>query len=95
MKIVKNSDIVLRDIGGIYFLIDIKRRYNSGNRSLVEINDIGRLIWNALDTFEILDGIIKNVMRVCDIPPSDEPNVKADILSFLRYLRDLGYVDNE
>lgn len=95
MIIVKNADIVLRDIGGVCFLIDIKRKYNSGNRALVEINDIGRLVWNSIDTCKTVDGIVDNVVSVCGIPQSDEPTVKSDILSFLRYLRDLGYVDNE
>ena len=46
----KNKNIVLREIHDSYFLIDITQNYLSDVCSIYEVNEIGKFIWESLET---------------------------------------------
>ena len=93
-KYQRNDRVVLRKCGDFYFLIDPKLAYNSEDEDILQINDIGAVIWKLLKTpkesgeivREILDGITDDkTIGLINM-------VKDDVLSFLQELMSIDFI---
>lgn len=94
MKIVRNENIVLRDIHAVYFLINIKEKYWE-SKSLIQINEIGKNIWNILGQTDDIEQLLNSILKLYDIPKDEVNFVKDDIQLFLENLKEIGYIRYE
>lgn len=91
---VKNPDIVLRNIHGSYFLIDITQNYLDDTCSLYEINETGEFIWKALDEFGTVKEIVdKLVVLITD--EIDYGEVYSDVEYYINILIAQDFVEVE
>ena len=89
------DDIVLRDIHGIYFLVDIHEKNYSTLDRLYCINKTGAFIWTIIKENDChsIDDIFNILIRnIKDYDDSMGENIRKDIDSFLRQLFIRGYV---
>lgn len=91
MKIIKNSDVTLREIHSTYFLINVKEKYWE-SKSIVKINEVGKTIWQLLDSSLDFDQLLTQIISIFDIALSDVEMVRQDIQAFLDNLYALGYI---
>ena len=89
MKIIKNEEIVLRQVGEFYFLIDPKLSYNSEVENLFQTDEIGACIWNCIESEDTENGVFIKVLNLfVDEKTDDFKNqVAADVRDFLLVLR--------
>lgn len=83
--IEKNQNIVLRKVGPVSFLIDVKKSYNSEEQNLLQIDKIGELIWKAISIESEFEDIIQKVLVEFIDEKTDSfiQAVREDILNFL------------
>lgn len=93
--IIKNENIVLRNIHAVYFLINIKQKYYEDNRSIVKINEVGKTIWELLDDMHTSDELINQIIKIYEIGATDIELIREDVASFLSNLQLLGYIKYE
>lgn len=90
--LIKNKNIVLRDIHDSFFLIDITQNYLNDICNLYEINEIGVFIWNALESAnsikEIVDLLLQNIV---DDVNYDE--VYDDVEMYIKLLINSSFVE--
>ena len=93
-----SKGIVLRNIGGIFFLINIYEKDYYTERNLTVINNSGRLIFEIMLNFEYftVQDIYQEVISLFD-DPSDElkMSINADIEVFLGELFRLKFLLKE
>lgn len=84
----RHKRIVLRKCGEFIFLIDPNLSYNSDNEDILQINDIGALIWESIQEPKSVDDIVNDVLdNISDDRTISLINmVKEDVLSFLHEL---------
>lgn len=95
MKVIKNENVILRDIHSVYFLINANEKYYENNRSIVKVNDTGKLIWELLDKSSDFDEIVDLVMKIYEISTTDAEMVREDVKMFLSHLNEVRYVQYE
>ena len=68
--IQKNRNIVLRNIHGVYFLIDIKANFLDEKCELYEIDSIGAYIWETMNDYDTIKDISMRLKKILieDIP---------------------------
>lgn len=95
---VFKEGIVPRDIGGIYFLIDIHDNTYSGTEEIFSANRMGYImacIMKRLDTFSI-DDIFAELIKVINNYNSNmDVMIKSDIANYIKELIKLGYVERK
>jgi hypothetical protein len=62
--IIKNKNIVARQVHDTYFLIDITEDYLNDKCSLYETNEMGYFIWKQLDVSNNSTDITKAILSV-------------------------------
>lgn len=88
--------IVLRDVGGVVFLIDIHEKYYYDYKNLFSVNDIGKVIIkfalnNKVFTIEAVVSYLKSIIK--DYHPEMYSLIYSDCQKFINELLDLGYVE--
>lgn len=88
--------IVLRDVGGVIFLIDIHEKYYYDYKNLFSVNDIGKVIIkfalnNKVFTIEAVVSYLKSIIK--DYHPEMYSLIYSDCQKFINELLDLGYVE--
>lgn len=88
--------LVLRDVGGIVFLIDIHEKYYYNYKKLFSVNDIGKVIIkfalkNNVFTIEAVVSYLKSIIK--DYHPVMYSLMYSDCQKFINELLDLGYVE--
>lgn len=95
MKYTKTSRYVLRDIGGIYLLIDIESK-DLIKKSIPNINDTGKVIINFIDQYDCFDEhmIAKDFIKHLKYAnfTSDSQKFSSEITMFLNSLVEIGYL---
>jgi len=90
--IKKNENIILRQIHGSFFLIDISDNYAGDKCALYEINGTGKFIWENIDdetTVDKLAQILKNAI----IEDIDFDIIFNDVLDYVNELKSNGFVE--
>lgn len=62
MIYIRNENYVLRKVHDTFFFIDITDNYKNETCKLIETNEVGEFIWNALSTGNTIDNIAKALM---------------------------------
>lgn len=88
--------IVLRDVGGVVFLIDIHEKYYYDYKNMFSVNDIGKVIIkfalnNKVFTIEAVVSYLKSIIK--DYHPEMYSLIYSDCQKFINELLDLGYVE--
>ena len=83
------NGVVLLEIKGA-FLLAADREARKHCRYVLELNDIGAMIWQSIETGMDEEAIIDCIMDTYDI--TDRTAVLADIKSFVRKLTEYGYL---
>jgi len=91
VMIVKNKNIILRKIYKSYFLIDITENYLNDECSLIEINDIGKFIWEEIDANGASGQIARKLKKVT-VGAVDVFQIESDVDAFLQMLYKLKFV---
>lgn len=92
------SGIVLRDIGGYYFLVDIKDKYCYTLKSLFTLNEMGKVIVEYLDKHGVctIVGIVSYVISLLkNYDESMYDSIYYDCLTFIEQLLEKRYVVEE
>ena len=92
--LVKNKNIVMRTVHGSIFLIDISDNYVGDKCALHEINEVGKFIWECLDsntTIEMLVNTLKDA--IVDDVPYDV--LYDDVKEYINDLSEKGFVLEE
>lgn len=88
--------IILRNICGIYFLINIKRKDYYDQKKLNQINFVGAKIVEIIQENQIIssEGIIKRLFEVFDASKDElfQKQIRNDTLEFINYLVQEGLV---
>ena len=53
----KNENVVIRDVHGSTFLIDISDNYSGDKCALYEINETGKFLWNNVETYNSIEAL--------------------------------------
>lgn len=89
--LIKNKNIIKRQIHDTYFLIDITQNYLENTCSLYEINEIGAFIWDELDTSHT---VIEIAQKLCDaiIDPIALEDLLEDVEDYINILKKEKFV---
>lgn len=92
MEFTRNKNIVLRNIHGVYFLIDITDNYQDDKCVLYELNEVGNFIWENIEGSDVkkLSNKLKNLI-VDDIAYEIIYN---DILEYVNILLRYNFIQN-
>lgn len=88
----RNENIVLRQTGDTYFLVDITDNYLDSTCTLYETNEIGAFVWNVLEKNSKLDDIVQRLIEVI-IDDVNYEDVYEDIKEYLRILVNEKFVE--
>ena len=84
----KNPDTVTRTISGETFIVAIRGKLASLDRMYV-LDEVGRLVWDALDGKNDVAAIVAQVTDVFEV---DRDTAHRDVVGFLEKLRELELV---
>lgn len=88
--------IVLRDIGGVYFLVDIHEKQYYIKKELFKVNEIGRaiIIYMMDNNICSLEGIVSYLRTIIvDYHPEMYSMMYSDCAEFIKQLKKYGYVE--
>lgn len=86
MKIIKNKNVHAKSVEGKSFLIDIE------SASILELNEVGSLIWKLLDQTVQTDEISDTLAETYDVTAMQ---AQKDIQHFLGELKKCGLISME
>ena len=89
----KRDDIVLRDIHGTYFLIDITDAYSEDRCVIFELNDIGKFIWENINT-DVTEDIIARNLEKAIVDDVDYMILLNDVKEFIQVLRNQNFIED-
>lgn len=96
MTYIKNKDIVKRNVHDAVFLIDITDNYLDDKCRLYEINSIGSVIWDLLDTItkNQIEEISSNILAmIIDDVPLDV--IRRDVIDFLHLMEKEHFIEEK
>lgn len=90
----RNERIVLRKCGDFHFLIDPHCSYNREDEDILQLDEIGVLIWEFIDTPRNIDEIVSIILdNIMDEKTKSLISViSEDVTAFLKQLIDAGYI---
>ena len=91
---IRKQDVILREIHGLYYLIDIKCNYNSDGHSIPTLNDVGKTIWESLEVPAQIDDIVEKITKLFDVSNVPKNEIRTDIENYILMLIQMGYVTN-
>lgn len=89
------ENLVARDIGGLYFIIDICDKNCYKLKELYSTNEIGKAIFDILSEYRVVtvEKILNELKKVLvDYDSSMDSMIRNDIVSFLQSLFEIGYL---
>lgn len=89
------KEILLRDIGGINFLIDIKDKRYYDAKYLLTINEIGKAIFQYMKNNGVfsIEGIVYYIENlIIDFTPNMHEKIEKDVSDFVYDMINRGYV---
>jgi hypothetical protein len=85
---VRDENIVARSVGGELVLVPV--RSNVGDLdSVFTVSDVGREIWNCLESPRSIAELVDRVTAEFDVDPAA---AEKDVAGFLATLRDAGLI---
>ena len=87
----KRDGIVLREIHGLYYLIDSKSNYSDDKCYLYEINEVGAFLWEHMEgagsSEELADLLYDQI-----VGEVDREAVRTDVREYLEMLQAEGFM---
>lgn len=90
--IVRNKNIIFRNIHGSRFLIDITENYSDNTCSIYEVNEIGEFIWKALSG-EMSEEEIAIKLQTAVSESIEYSEILSDVRNFLELLIQQGFAE--
>ena len=90
--IKRKRNIVLRDIHGSYYLINIKGNYLDEKCRIYEINEIGKYIWDNIDSIMNILGIVNRLSQEIE-EDVDRNIIETDVRNFIGVLMKEGFLE--
>lgn len=94
VKYVAKPDVILRDIHSTYYLVDIKCNYRNDYHQLPVLDNVGKVIWEAITSPLSIEDIVKRVKAAFDVSNVSDTELRSDVSDYLLMLSSLGYVKN-
>lgn len=94
-KYRRNENVVERNIHGAFYLIDIRDNYLDDKCRLYEINEVGDVIWNILDSSSEEESQIDCIVKyIIDLIVDDVSYyvIKNDVESFIGSISKEGFL---
>lgn len=87
MLFVQKKDVVLRNIDGLFFLVDITKKDYADNSFMICINEMGKFIWDCLKQTCSMEELTKSIINslVGDDPEFNE--IYNDTKDFIDQVR--------
>ena len=89
---VRRKNVILRQIHGAYFLVDITDTYQDDSCSIYELNEIGAVIWNYIDDVRSIRDIAALLFEMI-IDSVSLDCIECDVADFVGDLSNLGFVE--
>lgn len=89
------SGLVLRDIAGIFFIVDTKDKHYYDVKKLYRVNEIGKSIFDFASQHGVftVDAVVSYLkLLLVDYTPNMYNTIFMDCLDFIRSLVELGYM---
>ena len=89
------KEIVSRNIGGLYFLIDIKDKYCYDFKKIYSVNQIGNALFNIMRKLELFNiAMVAEELKkqLSDYHSSLDEQIDTDVKDFIQRLIDVGYI---
>ena len=88
---IKNQEIVERNIHGTYFLVDLKQNYLDEKCYIYELNEMGHYIWNNIDLFPSVESFVSKLQsELVDQIPFE--TLLKDVYEFINCLSEEGFL---
>ena len=94
MVYVRNENYVLRKVHDTFFFIDITDNYKDDTCKLIETNEIGEFIWNALSKENTIESIAKK-LKIKIIEDISFEIILEDVRSYISVLENKNIVIGE
>lgn len=89
------ENLVVRDIGGLYFIVDICDKNCYKLKELYSTNEIGKVIFNIMNAYRVVtvEKILNELKKILtDYDSSMDSMIRNDIQNFLKSLLRIGYL---
>ena len=90
----RNPDVILRHIPPSFFMIDSTKSYNNKVEHVMEVNEFGAFIWNAIEPGDTADTLLTRVLAAITDEKTDDliQNIREDLDAFLEILLQSGNI---
>ena len=85
---IRSEDFLLREVAGSQVLVPVGAA-TRGFAGIITLNSVGVLLWNALETEQTNESLVKVLTARYDV---SEEQAMADVEKFLRNLQEVGAV---
>lgn len=84
----KNPNIVIRKVTPASFLVDITKCYNNRNETLLEIDEMGCMIWNSIHEGSSNETVLHDFLELLSDEKTEEfvCMVRQDVNDFINIL---------
>lgn len=89
------NDLVLRDIGGIYFVIDVREKKCYDLKRLLSLNEMGKEIFKYMKKYGVfsIQGIVSYIESIIvDCKPELHLIIEKDVQNYILGMKEKGYV---
>lgn len=89
------NDLVLRDIGGLYFIIDIRDKECYDLKRLLSVNEMGKEIFKYMRKYGVfsMQGIVSYIESIIvDYKPELHSKIENDVKNYIMQMQQKGYV---
>lgn len=89
------DDLVLRNIGGIYFVVDIRDKECYDLKLLLSLNEMGKEIFNYMKKYGVfsIQGIVSYIENIIiDYTPEMHSKIEMDVKNYVFHMQKKGYV---
>lgn len=91
--VIRNENIVERNIHDSIYLINIKQSYMNDKCCLYEINEMGSYIWNMISGKQTINDIANQISSDMDVQDIDINEIKNDIVDYIELLAKEGFLE--
>jgi hypothetical protein len=92
MLFVQKQDIVVRNIEGLFFLVDITKKDYANNSFIMCINEMGKFIWDNLRQTSTIEQITESIIDFSIDEELEYDEVYNDIKDFIHQLKSEGLI---
>ena len=85
----QNPEFIITEVADNYVLVPVGSAA-ANFHSIINLNEMGQVIWNLLENETTIDEILKNILAEYDV---SEEQARKDIEGFIAKLRENGCIE--